>query len=223
MRRILFCLVAVWLPCWLASSAAQAADAVGSRPAAQQTSSIDRTPVPATTEGRRQWLRAQLVARLDDPTKIRHMETRLSTMSAKQVDALVNKYEHRIRQQRLGRAQVELAQARLLRDQLHQSRHHFLHGPHGHGNVGFAPVITVLPEGTSLWAGAVVSPDRRYVRINAIPFFSSIPEVHTFNFVTGKTTRLPRTGPPPFGVPQRPAARPQVWHDGLRTRIGSRP
>jgi hypothetical protein len=34
-------------------------------------------------------------------------------------------------------------------------------------------------------ATAVISADRRYVRITAVPFFSVIGEVQTFNFATG--------------------------------------
>jgi hypothetical protein len=48
------------------------------------------------------------------------------------------------------------------------------------------PVITTLPEGTNMSAIAVVSADRRYVRITPTPLFSSIPEVNTFNFATGQ-------------------------------------
>jgi hypothetical protein len=58
------------------------------------------------------------------------------------------------------------------------------------GNAGFQPVIAWLPEGASLGVGAVVSPDRRYVRITAAPFFSSVGPVRTFNF-----------GQPNFGGP----------------------
>ena len=50
------------------------------------------------------------------------------------------------------------------------------------GNAGFQPVIAWLPDGASLGVGAVVSPDRRYVRITAAPFFSSVGPVRTFNF-----------------------------------------
>jgi len=52
---------------------------------------------------------------------------------------------------------------------------------------GFRPVITTLPEGTNMTATAVVSADRRYVRITAIPLFSLIGDVTTFNFQTGDT------------------------------------
>jgi len=50
-----------------------------------------------------------------------------------------------------------------------------------------APVIAVLPEGTTLSVQAVVSADRRYVRLTLIPFFSEIRDVETFTF-TGSTT-----------------------------------
>jgi general secretion pathway protein D len=48
------------------------------------------------------------------------------------------------------------------------------------------PVITVLSEGTSLSVQAVVSNDRRFVRLTLVPFFSRIGAVDTFQF-TGRT------------------------------------
>jgi hypothetical protein len=58
--------------------------------------------------------------------------------------------------------------------------------PIGRGrNVGFRPVITTLPEGTNFQATAVISADRRYVRITATPLFSLVGDVTTFNFATG--------------------------------------
>ena len=56
--------------------------------------------------------------------------------------------------------------------------------------VGFQPQITQLPEGASLSTLAIISADRRYVRISPAPFFSQIGDVSTFNFVdgTGGTT-----------------------------------
>jgi len=44
------------------------------------------------------------------------------------------------------------------------------------------PVVVVLSEGTSLSVQAVVSPDRRFVRLTLVPFFSSIGDVDTFTF-----------------------------------------
>ena len=54
------------------------------------------------------------------------------------------------------------------------------------GAVGYAPQITVVPEGAFMMTSAVISADRRYVRINPVPFFSAITEVNTFNFITGE-------------------------------------
>jgi general secretion pathway protein D len=50
-----------------------------------------------------------------------------------------------------------------------------------------APVIVVLNEGTTLSVQAVVSQDRRFVRLTLIPFFSQIKDVKEFQF-TGSTT-----------------------------------
>ena len=49
------------------------------------------------------------------------------------------------------------------------------------------PVITVLSEGTSLSVQAVISPDRRFVRLTLVPFFSKIGQVQTFTF-TGSSS-----------------------------------
>jgi general secretion pathway protein D len=49
------------------------------------------------------------------------------------------------------------------------------------------PVIVVLNEGTAMTVQAVVSPDRRFVRLTVVPYFSRIGEVNTFQF-TGETT-----------------------------------
>jgi general secretion pathway protein D len=53
--------------------------------------------------------------------------------------------------------------------------------------VGHQPVITVLSEGTSLSVQAVVSADRRFVRLTLVPFFSQIGDVEEFTF-NGRTT-----------------------------------
>jgi hypothetical protein len=55
------------------------------------------------------------------------------------------------------------------------------------GVVGYQPRITTLPSGASLGATAVISADRRYVRVSPSPVFSGIGEVHTFNTFTGDT------------------------------------
>ncbi|MEM9645354.1 MAG: hypothetical protein AAF989_10195, partial [Planctomycetota bacterium] len=58
-------------------------------------------------------------------------------------------------------------------------------GFRGRGAVGFRPDITVLPTGAFMLASAVISADRRYVRVTPTPFFTQVGEVNTFNFVDG--------------------------------------
>ena len=50
------------------------------------------------------------------------------------------------------------------------------------------PVIVVLSEGTMMTVQAVVSDDRRYVRLTLVPFFSQIGNVDTFTFEGSQTT-----------------------------------
>jgi general secretion pathway protein D len=48
--------------------------------------------------------------------------------------------------------------------------------------VAHQPVVTVLNEGTQLGVQAVVSSDRRYVRLTLVPVFSQIGDVEEFTF-----------------------------------------
>jgi len=50
------------------------------------------------------------------------------------------------------------------------------------------PIIVVLSEGTFLTVQAVVSDDRRFVRLTVVPFFSRIGDVETFTFEGSQTT-----------------------------------
>jgi general secretion pathway protein D len=50
------------------------------------------------------------------------------------------------------------------------------------------PVIVVLNEGTSLTVSAVVSSDRRFVRLTLVPFFSQIGDVEEFTFTGSKSS-----------------------------------
>jgi len=58
----------------------------------------------------------------------------------------------------------------------------------GFFSVGFQPQITVLSEGVSMSVQAVISADRRYVRLTVVPSFTSITDVQTFSFVGGGGT-----------------------------------
>ncbi len=58
--------------------------------------------------------------------------------------------------------------------------------PFGRGGVvGYQPTISTLPDGANLSAVAVVSADRRYVRVTPTPLFSGVGQVSTFNFASG--------------------------------------
>jgi hypothetical protein len=52
----------------------------------------------------------------------------------------------------------------------------------GVGAVGYQPTVTVIPDGITLNAQAVVSADRRYVRLTLNPSFNEVINVLTFTF-----------------------------------------
>ena len=161
-------------------------------------------PGAITTEQKREWLRRGLTGHLTNRLAIRNINAKLDAMSPRQIDELTVFYERQMAQ-----AQLELQQAMMLQRQLQQQRYY------NPNRIAYAPIVNWLPEGTSLGIGGVVSPDRRYVRVNATPFFSSIPRVDTFNTYTGETRRI---------YPRQPVQPPRVetWHDGTRTRVGYR-
>ena len=55
------------------------------------------------------------------------------------------------------------------------------------------PVIVVLSEGTFMTVQAVVSNDRRFVRLTIVPFFSKIAAVNDFTFQGSQTTTTDTT------------------------------
>ena len=50
------------------------------------------------------------------------------------------------------------------------------------GAVGYQPIIMFLQPGTNFAAQAIISADRRYVRVTSVPSFSQIGDVTTFTF-----------------------------------------
>lgn len=80
--------------------------------------------------------------------------------------------------------------------ELGQSRANMASLPIIPGSVGYQPVIQNFPTGASMSVqSAVVSYDRRYVRITAMPFFSQIGQVSTFNVGSGAQGRSPSGAP----------------------------
>jgi general secretion pathway protein D len=56
------------------------------------------------------------------------------------------------------------------------------------------PVIVVLSEGTFMTIQAVVSNDRRYVRLTVIPFFSQIGEIEEFTSESSSSSNSSSSG-----------------------------
>lgn len=57
--------------------------------------------------------------------------------------------------------------------------------------MGYQPVIITLPTGANMSATGVISADRRYMHITAVPLFSQIGQVTSFNIASGKTGNSP--------------------------------
>lgn len=173
-------------------------------------------------EGKRDWLRERMTASPPGMRRAAEIRNRLQRLDPAQLDQLVEAYFR----------QLAVAQANL------RNRGRFGYSPYGYGGyrrpVGYAPVITWLPTGTSLQAGGVVSPDGRYVRVGAQPFFGNVPYYDTFNFTNGRTQRFY----PQAQTPQRTnnnyryydgarthyqPPRYERYHDGLRTHYRAIP
>jgi general secretion pathway protein D len=68
--------------------------------------------------------------------------------------------------------------------------------------VGQQPVIVVLSDGTNLSVQAVVTPDKRFVRLTLVPMFTRIEDAdRTFTFTGTKTTRSGSSVLDPDGKP----------------------
>jgi hypothetical protein len=181
---------------------------------------------------KRAWLQDQMLREFSDVDRAAEIESRVAQMSPERVDALVKIYQKReanLQQEAAGEQLRRLAESdayRNARVRDYQNRLAAARG--GGGPVGYAPVITWLPEGTSLGASAIVSPDRRYVRMSLQPFFSRIQRVDTFTFhnpgrgYPNYYNRGPAYYPQYYSrgnVNVRPRQpRPIVYYDGIRTR-----
>lgn len=53
------------------------------------------------------------------------------------------------------------------------------------GAVGFQPIVQAIPTGIQLNVLAVISADRRYVRLSLAPQFQQVTDIFTFSFATG--------------------------------------
>lgn len=216
-----------------------------------------RQPALRSLAEKRRWRREQAASGVKDRRQVQQLQARIDRLTPQQVDVLTKavlaqqlpadqqqqvqqglQQVDQQQQQALQQANQELAQAQYLRQALQDE----LWGRSaGHG-VGYMPVITWLPEGTALSAGATVSPAGRYVRTGVNPFFSNVGPVYNYNLNNGQTRPwMPQssyeTNRRPLGYPafdhaeaygnswqqrQTPTRTPpRVWHDGIRTRVGN--
>jgi hypothetical protein len=179
------------------------------------------------TSEKREQLLDMLSGRLTSESQRRDVEAKLGRMSPAEIDELFAFYttqKRLVEEETLRRANQNLEQARAYRDYLQRIYQRQTMGQTYGGRTGFVPVITWLPEGTSLGASAVISPDRRYVRVTAQPFFSSIGNVDTFTFLRPSFPQSPRFYQPvPQTIPQPTPPRVETYYDGLRTRYRTVP
>ncbi|HWB11468.1 MAG TPA: hypothetical protein VG826_19720, partial [Pirellulales bacterium] len=68
------------------------------------------------------------------------------------------------------------------------------------GAAGYQPVISSLPQGAQMFTTAVISADRRYVRVTPVPIFSVVSQVNTFNYVSGQSGTSNGGGQGGFGA-----------------------
>lgn len=230
----------------IAIPSAVAAQPAPSAQGAAATQAAPQRPDLKTLAAKRQFLRNELTRGLNHPQQVGAVRQQLDRLSPKQIHALT---EIALAQQlpqgdaaAMQQAQFELQRALWLRQMLANDLWW-----RRYNSVGYMPVIGWLPQGTSLGASAVVSPDGRHVRVSPAPFFSSVGPVYSYNLNTGQTRLMPQYGPgyppyanPGYGVPngyprradsqhgQMPSwhtptppsrPRPRIWYDGLRTRV----
>lgn len=192
--------------------------APAAEPAGRDPFADAAAPAPAGEAAQRRWLAEQLVAPITNRTRAKLYQEKLDKMSAKEVAALVDKLEQQresdarlLEQQARAQLQQAAAMQQQLAAQLQQQRlaaqaaQNAAYQPayptyyplySGGRIIGYAPVVTWLPSGTSMGAGAVVMPGSRNVRTSVTPFFS---RVGSGNSRPAKTPTKPiwRGGPLP--------------------------
>ena len=150
-------------------------------------------------QAKQAWLYERLVAPVQNPQLVNAYTEKLRNMSDGQLDASIASYQAQL-----------LYRQKLLQQQRWRNN----------AAVGFRPIVTWLPTGTNFTAGAIVSPDRRYVRMSLSPFFSSIPRVDTFNYRTGQSRNIYNATPNYMQTqaPSTPQVRPgNSWYKKIRT------
>jgi hypothetical protein len=155
-----------------------------------------------SNQEKRAWLYEKLVAPVQNAALVQSYTAKLAAMNGAELDQTIASYQQQLAyRQRLLQQQWQLQN----RQRLIQQN-------------GFRPIVTWLPTGTNLSARAVVSADRRYVRMSLAPFFSSIPRVDTFNYTTGQYRNIYMANPPTTRNSESSRVRPEhQWYKKIRT------
>ena len=156
---------------------------------------------------KRAWLYEKLVAPVQNAALAQTYTAKLAAMNGLQLDKTIASY-----QQQLAYRQRLLQQQWQQQQWLLQNRQGMMQ------QNGFRPIVTWLPTGTNFSARAVVSPDRRHVRMSLAPFFSSIPRVDTFNYSTGQYRNVYMETPRTTRSSESSRVRPEhQWYKKIRT------
>jgi len=161
---------------------------------------------------KRAWLYEKLVAPVQNPALVQAYTAKLAAMNGVQLDKTIASYQQQLAyRQRLLQQQWQ--------QQQWQQQQWFLQNRQGMMQQnGFRPIVTWLPTGTNFSARAVVSPDRRHVRMSLAPFFSSIPRVDTFNYANGQYRNVYMETPRTTRSSESSRVRPEhQWYKKIRT------
>jgi len=115
-----------------------------------------------------------VVFEVEDGRRTEQLESEKLEVAVKRQQAI----SQAVLAQQLG----DLSDPRIRPDRNDERARRRLLGLGGRGAVGFQPIIQVLPEGTTMIAQGVISPDRRYVRITSAPNFTGVGNVTSFTF-----------------------------------------
>ena len=132
--------------------------------------------------------------RLQEPApvpKVEHEESRLAPGRKK--NAIVQAGW----QQQLQQAREQRVRQQILAQQSVASAGAAVQSGLSPAGAAYQPLVTVLSEGVTLSAQAIVSADRRYVRLSLAPAFTSLTDVMTFSFFSqGNNTGGGNNNPP---------------------------
>lgn len=128
--------------------------------------------------------KVQVIALSEEETVVRVQLQKGRRTQPAAVSSLPNNAAPALPMSRRNRSRIvqTSAQSRQARDDFLNTRRLAQPGPRRAG-IGYQPVVSIIPEGSSLSAHAVISADRRYVRLRLTPTFSQITDVFTFSFL----------------------------------------